>query len=448
MSQDSGFKLGGEFDAEVYPPDIPNIRLYIGSASDTSSYFYTKYKEGTKQMLIGNDKYFVADITCEVPKNPTVNGLPVTPLLSQDEIDRKMRENEIAALREYYNKFDSFNLEDCVVSRSDIFSNTETFVPVTTWGGRKHHYIIAFDPASKVDNAPVLIMDVFRNNENVICGRCVHMENLVVTYNDGSKRPMRVEEQVNRLREMIWEYNGRENIIPYENITVLLDNGSGGQASAICQLLAQDWTDQNGAVHPGIFDENNEYSVRWAEPYPHCIKGSLKLVEPRKYRNALFEAAKLLVPQGGIKFAPPCPKHEFLVLDDGTERKLSKKERASLIQMDLMKEEIVAMVRIKTPGTGNITYQLPPEKRGKMHDDRNYCFVLCCWEIRNLREMDQYGDGYTLDYGVLLGTSQPDSHNGANEMWNVMFRGRNSSGNVRISPFSGRSPFNPVKKQN
>lgn len=187
-------------------------------------------------MLVGNDKYFVADITCEVPKAPTVGGVAVTPLLSQEEIDRKMRENEIAALREYYNIFDRFDLEDCVVTRSDIFMNTETFVPALHWGGRKHKYIISYDPASKVDNAPVLVMDVFIDKDNPekgICGRCVHMENLVVTYGDGSKRPMRVDEQVQRLREMLWEYNGRENIIPYENVTILIDNGSGGNASSI-----------------------------------------------------------------------------------------------------------------------------------------------------------------------------------------------------------------------
>lgn len=223
MSQTSEFKLGGSFDAEIYPLDIPNIRLYIGSASDTASYFYQKYKDGTKRMLAGDTRYFVADINCDIPKAPTVNGKHVTPLLSQAEIDRKMRENEIACRREFFCKFDNFSVEDCVVSRSDIFANTEVFVPSTSWGGRKHKYIIAYDPASKVDNAPVLVMEIFRNEEEQICGRCIHMENLVVTYGDGSKRPMRVEEQVDRIREMLWEYNGRENIIPYENVTVLLD---------------------------------------------------------------------------------------------------------------------------------------------------------------------------------------------------------------------------------
>lgn len=377
MGQSSEFKLGSSYDPEVYPREIPNIRLYIGSASDTNSLFYEKYKEGVKQMLAGSNKYFVADISCEIPKHPTVKGKEAKPLLSQEEIDRKMRENEIVAMREYYNIFDHFDLEDSIVTRSDIFTNTETFVPAITWGGKKHKYIISYDPASKNDNAPVLVTDMFKNEDGEICGRCVHMENLIVTYGDGSKRPMRIDEQVQRLREMIYEYNGRENIAPYENVVVLLDFGVGGQASSICQELCKDWTDSKGKVHPGIYDEENEFSRLWAEKFPHAVPGCLKMVEPRKFRNDLFTSAKTLVPMGAIKFSPKCPKYDILVLDDGTERKLGKSELNSLIQMDLMKEEIASIVRIKNP-TGNITFQLPPEKRGKMHDDRCYVFVLAC----------------------------------------------------------------------
>lgn len=223
MAQNSEFKLGANFDAEVYPKEIPNIRLYIGSASDTNSYFYAKYKEGTKQMLIGNKKYFVADINCEVPKAPTVNGHPVGALLQQSEIDRKMRENEIAAMREYYNIFDHFDLEDSVVSRSDIISNIEVIPPALSWGGKKHKYIISYDPASKRDNAPVLVTEIIKNEDGQYCGRFIHMENLIVTYGDGSKRPMRIDEQVQRLWELIYEYNGRDKIAPYDNVTVLID---------------------------------------------------------------------------------------------------------------------------------------------------------------------------------------------------------------------------------
>ena len=438
--QDSGFKLGANFDAETYPTDVPNQRLYVGSASDTDSFFYKQYKEGTKRMLVGDKNWFVADLSCEVPMHPTVNGLEVPPLLSQSTVDEAMRQNEIIAHREYYNIFDHFNLEDAVVTRTDILQNTENFVPVTAWGGRKHKYLIAYDPASKVDNAPILVMDVFQNEKKEYCGRCVFMDNLVVTYGDGSKRPMRVDEQVKRIRELLYEYNGRDKIVPYENVTLLIDNGIGGQSSAICQELAKPWVDEYGKTHPGVYDEENEYSVLWMEPYrKSCVPGCLKLVEPSKFRNAMFEAAKLLVPQGAIKFTPKCPKYDTLVLDDGTEKKLNKSELNALIQMDLMKEEVISMVRTKTPTSGRITYQLPPEKRNKMHDDRNYVFVMCCWEVKNIRDNEEYGDGVALDYSIMFDKDKQKQNN-SNSSW-LAGMGNVQIGNKQRSPFTGKNPF-------
>ena len=223
VTQSSDFKTGTSYDPDVYPQEVPNLRLYVGSASDTNSLFWEKYREGAKQMLIGNDKYFVADLNCEIPLHPSINGIPVKPLLSQDEIDRKRRENEIACNREYYNIFDRFDLEDCVVSRTDIAQNEENVAPQLGWGGRKHKYVITYDPASKVDNAPVLITEIFKEDDDHVRGRFIHMENLVVTFGDGSKRPMRIDEQVQRLRQLIYEYNGRDKVYPYENVTVLID---------------------------------------------------------------------------------------------------------------------------------------------------------------------------------------------------------------------------------
>ena len=224
VTQSADFKTGASYDPEVYPQEVPNLRLYAGSASDTNSLFWEKYKEGAKQMLMGNSKYFVADLSCEIPLHPTMNGNPVKPLLSQDEIDRKMRENEIIAMREYYNIFDRFDLEDCVVSRSDIYLNTEDFIPQLGWGGKKHKYIIAWDPASKNDNSPLLVTEYYKDPEDkTIKGRIVHMENLIKRYEDGSRRPMTIDEQVARLRAILYEYNGRDNIAPYDNVTLLLD---------------------------------------------------------------------------------------------------------------------------------------------------------------------------------------------------------------------------------
>ena len=139
-------------------------------------------------MLAGNRKYFVADLNCEMPLHPTMNGKPMTPLLTQDEIDRKMRENEIMGMREYYNIFDHFDIEDAVVTRSDILINSENYLPSLSWGGKKHKYVIAYDPASKNDNAPVFVFEICKDADKQLYGKCVHMENLVVTYNSFSSK--------------------------------------------------------------------------------------------------------------------------------------------------------------------------------------------------------------------------------------------------------------------
>ena len=219
--------------------------------------------------------------------------------------------------------------------------------------------------------------------------------------------------------------------------------GVGGQAPGILQELVKEWKDGTGKAHPGIYDENNEFSRRWAESYPTAVKECLKVIEPRKFRNALFESAKMLVPQGYVKFAPPCPKYDTLVLEDGTERKLGKSEQNALLQMELMKDEIASMVRIKTPTTGNITYQLPPDKRNKMHDDRAYAFVLACWELRNLREQETFGDGTVIDFSGMF-----VNHQGSEEMrpmrdaWLVSSLGTHTGNSHKSrSPFTGKSPF-------
>ena len=221
--------------------------------------------------------------------------------------------------------------------------------------------------------------------------------------------------------------------------------GSGGQAPGIVQELAKDWTDEQGHTHHGIYDEENEHSVRWAEPFPSCISGCLKIVEPKKYRNLMFESTKLLVPMGAIKFPPPCPKYDVLVLDDGTERKLSKAEQASLVQMDRMKEEMISMVRIKT-SAGNITYQLPPEKRGRMPDDRNYVAVMACWWIRKLREDDDMGEDNKMNNDRWLGfnNNNTNSSKGPEDVWMNSIKNHKSVSHQNRSPFQGTSPF--VKK--
>ena len=447
VTQSADFKTGSNYDPEVYPQEVPNMRLYVGSASDTNSLFFEKYKEGTKQMLIGNDRYFVADLNCEIPLHPTMNGKKMKPLLSQEEIERKRRENEIACNREYYNIFDRFDLDDCVISRADIIANEENLAPKLGAANKKgEQYVITYDPAAKVDNTPVLVTEILKNVKGRVQGRFVYMKNLVVTYNDGSKRPMRIDEQVQCLREIIQRFNGRN--VAYDHVTVLIDAGSGGNAAAIAQLLCQDWVDQNGNKHPGLYDEDSPDMVRWAEAFPNARPGSLKLMEPVKYRNLFFEAAGRLISLGDIKFPCRAPKNDTIVLDDGTEYKLTKEELASLIQTDLMKDEMAAMLRFKS-ASGKITYGLEPAVARKMHDDRNYVAIMACWRISQLQETETLGDDTVIDYSGFgqSSTNTLVTKNSGNALWlRLLEKPRTQPIKSQlVSPFEGANPFK-VKK--
>ena len=62
---DKEFKLGGAVNTEslaALPREIPNQLLYISSASSIDTPFYKKYRDFSKQMILGNKNYFVADI--------------------------------------------------------------------------------------------------------------------------------------------------------------------------------------------------------------------------------------------------------------------------------------------------------------------------------------------------------------------------------------------------
>lgn len=155
----------------------------------------------------------------------------------------------------------------------------------------------------------------------------------------------------------------------------------GGQASAIAQDLCKDWTDDNGVTHPGLYDENFPDMVRWAEKYPNAIPGVLTMVEPSKYRTAMFDAVRTLVPVGDIIFAPEDPRDDILMIPDGktgvdVPRKLGRAEKESLIQLRLMVEEMCLIVRSRNKNTGKVSYGLPPEWARRVHDDRAYAMAM------------------------------------------------------------------------
>ena len=61
--------------------------------------------------------------------------------------------------------------------------------------------------------------------------------------------------------------------------------------------------------------------------------------------------------------------------------KLSWQEQKSLASIDATKEELVNMIRIKRE-SGKDSFELCPEKRTKLHDDRAYVTAMCCYALQ------------------------------------------------------------------
>lgn len=51
-------------------------------------------------MLLGDPNYFVCDIDCSFSLHPVMNGKPMKPLISQDEVDNAFATNPYRAERE------------------------------------------------------------------------------------------------------------------------------------------------------------------------------------------------------------------------------------------------------------------------------------------------------------------------------------------------------------
>ena len=225
--------------------------------------------------------------------------------------------------------------------------------------------------------------------------------------------------------------------------------GLGGQSSAIAQELCKDWTDDNGVTHPGLYDEEFPDMVRWAEKSPRAVTGVLKMLEPNKYRTAMFEAVRVLAPMGDLIFAAEDPKDDFLLIpneetgqDDS--RKLSRKEKESLIQMRLMIEEMCLIVRSKNKQSGKVSYGLPPEFARKVHDDRAYVMAMASWGIKQEQETNELGEPKGLDYSRMVrrepvGQSYTQKPTETDNPW-LKSTGRSVKRDGK-SPFQGKSPF-------
>lgn len=410
-----------EIRLRAIPKEIPNQKFYISSASDTSTKFYSLYREFSKRMLMGDKDYFVANITCEIPLHPTIHGQVMAPLFEKSTIDSDMRTNPEKARREYYCEFTTDAGSDAIIRRGVITRNEEVRKPLLYNDTGDKKFVIAYDPARSRDNSVILVGEIYEYEQ--IDGsldtrmRLVNCINLV-DVGKKIKSPMQTPDQIEYLKKVILDYNAGADA--YANIVgIYIDAGSGGGGVNIADYLMPDWTDSAGIVHRGLIDK--KYSAEYVSKFPNAVD-KIHLMSPTAYKSEMYEAMIELMNQDKISFTAPYDNKGYLTVFNIDEDKLKKeKEKISqelkkqklnekefesrlndelgkiqsvntkmiklnwqdeiaLANMDALKEELVNMVRKKRE-SGKDSFELTPEKVNKLHDDRAYTACMLSFAL-------------------------------------------------------------------
>jgi len=402
LTQNADFKLGGGIDNTLFPRAFPNQMIFASSASGEDTYFYQQYREFSMRMLMGDKNYFVADINSDVVMNATYNGKIHTPsLLTREVIDEEMRRNPQKAMREYKNIFDTDGGDAQVIKRATIVKNS-TLRPPILFNNTGDKFLMAYDPARSFDNSVMLVAKLLWDEKK---GYHLELCNAIsfTDKNTKKKTPLRYPEQRKLIRQYLLDYNGTQ-APEYERIEMLLiDAGSGGGGVQFGDELMEDWVDINGDKHKGIIDMTNQKSSIHKTKFPNAAN-KVRLIEPYgNIRRDLFEAMIEMVSHDLVTFTDAYSGKSSLVFDkleDNGKKdergqiqydvqesvyKLSFDEQMSLVQLDLLKEEVVNIYRYDNTTRGRVYYGLAPDKKNTMNDDRVYCLSMLCWYLQQLR---------------------------------------------------------------
>lgn len=388
--QDTNFVTGHGINTEIYPLQLPNKNLFLSSAEGIDSQLFDMYKISFEKMMLGDPNYFVADIDCNFSLHPFMNGKPMKPLISQSVIDDAFKTNPYRAQREYFNKFDQDGSQDSLVKRSTINKYSQTYYPIfKNEGGKK--YIIAYDPSTKLDNSIIMVAELFRDEEKGLMVKFVNCINLIEILGNGEKMIIQKPEQINRLKQIILDYN--LGALDYDNIDkLIIDAGAGGGGTDIAQFLMNDWVGSDGKYHIGWIDTSDAYMSLRADDYPGN-SDKLRMFNFKRQKETAYTRVESAINQGLAIFPNPINARNELEFEvqnsDGTTsiryEKVSLEELGPLVQFDLAKEELVGMEKQKKPN-GTLQFNLSAEaKSHNMHDDRADCVAMILDRLMELR---------------------------------------------------------------
>ena len=408
----------------TFATNIPNQKFYISSASSTDTKYYRLYREFAKKQLMGDRNYCVVQVSCDVVLKPTIRGEAVNALLKRSDIETALKTNPEKARREYYCEFTSDAGNEAIIRRGVITRNSETRMPLLHNDTNDKKFVITFDPARSRDNSIITVMELYFENGEYK-GRIVNCVNMIDISNK-RRAPMQTPDQVDYLRQLILDYNG--DAAGYGNIeTIMIDAGSGGAGKVIADMLMQDWVDSKGKVHPGFIDKelDKQLGTGYSNKYPNAVD-KVQLVEPSKYKSMMYESAIEMTNSDLISFTSDYDNKGYLTLfltDDKETKNVQKQieerlkkenlsddvyairlkeemkkssvvktkivkldpyQEIALANIDALKEELVNMRRIKRE-SGKDSFELIPEKVGRLHDDRAYTYVMCSFYLHEVR---------------------------------------------------------------
>lgn len=377
------------------PPAFPLQLMYTSSAGDLDTDLYDKYNMYSKKMIMGDRNYFVADFNINtVLYHSSVDGIPTKSHITEELVKKSFEEDPEKAEQELLNKFRRGGGKNAVVSPDTMLACSQQYRPILRGDG-KQKFIFCYDPARAYDNS---ILSIWQVIDDSMYGLMLKLANVIsmVDQENPKKTPLMMPAQIEIIRKALIEYNG-EKAQEYENILAFyIDAGAGGGGvSAVADNLMSDWEDEYGNKHKGIIDINHPQYLTARSKFDDAIP-IVKLVEPRQYKKIIYDALQKMMTAHLIIFPNHDGKDYMLIADPDQKKKdkdeedrviridLDIQEQISLAQAELMKIEILYMERIDS-GSGNVSFELIPEKRNKMHDDRAYTAALAGYALSCMR---------------------------------------------------------------
>ena len=428
------FRTSKGLNAEIYPQQIPNLNMILSSASDTTSEMYAQYREAFRQMLLGNTNYFVCDLDYHISTAPFLNGRPMKPLVSMDEVERMYNTQPYKAEREFANKWSADQGENVLVKRSTIEKNSCSYYPQFS-NDTTQKFIISYDPSSRQDNSVILVGELIRDESKGLMLKLSYMKNLVERLANGQAAVIQKPEQVEILKDIMLDFN--YGYLDYDGLdSIFIDAGAGGGGFEIGQYLLTDFVGKDKKNHRGIIDKSNEYMAIRADDYPAAAE-ILHLFNFKRDKTNAYLALESAVNQGLVIFPSSLNVRNELEFEEEREdgsmyiryEKPSLEEMDSLLQMDLMKEEILGTQKSKKTNGTIVIEQTPEAKSNNLHDDRADVLAMMCFRLMELRANEVLDKETKVEDFSKIFKAKPKKKN------------NNPFVSKQKNPFIGKNPF-------